>query len=119
MAAPVWACRSPRALSSCMVATSSISPIPNAARPLASSCPAHRTMEAQILIVEDDSSLAASLQKIVCAEDYTVEVASRGDEGLKRALAGSFDVVISDLKLPGLDGLELVARLHTAKPKLP
>jgi nitrogen regulation protein NR(I) len=76
-------------------------------------------MTAQILIVEDDSSLAASLQKVLRTEDYSVEVAGRGDEGLTRALTGSYDVVISDLKLPGLDGLQLVARLHTSKPKLP
>ncbi|MCI0748256.1 MAG: sigma-54 dependent transcriptional regulator, partial [Verrucomicrobia subdivision 3 bacterium] len=76
-------------------------------------------MEAQILIIEDDASLAASLQKVLCAEGYRVNVSGRGDEGLQRAIAGGYDVVITDLKLPGLDGLELVRRLHVAKPKLP
>jgi nitrogen regulation protein NR(I) len=76
-------------------------------------------MEAQILIVEDDASLAASLQKVLRAEHHAVDLASRGDEGLQRALAAAYDVVITDLKLPGIDGLELVTRLHAAKPRLP
>src|SRR5687767_7814478 len=96
MAAPGWAFLSPRALSKCTAGISSSSPIPIVARPSASFCRAPRIMEAQILIVEDDVSLAASLQKVLCAEDYMVEVANRGDEGLKRALAGSYDAVITD-----------------------
>src|SRR4029077_1521775 len=43
----------------------------------------------------------------------------RGDTGLARAQADAFDTVITDLKLPGLNGLDLVRRLHAAKPRLP
>src|SRR5439155_7896787 len=50
---------------------------------------------------------------------YTVSVATRGDDGLALAQRDAFDVVITDLKLPGLSGLELVRQLHTAKPRLP
>jgi nitrogen regulation protein NR(I) len=76
-------------------------------------------MSARILLIEDDPVLAASLQKVLRGEDYTVELASRGDEGLARAKVQSFDVVITDFKLPGLSGLDLIAHLHAAKPKLP
>ena len=76
-------------------------------------------MSARILLIEDDPVLAASLQKVLRAEDYAVELASRGDEGLARAKAQSFDVVITDFKLPGLSGLDLITHLHAAKPKLP
>jgi DNA-binding NtrC family response regulator len=76
-------------------------------------------MTAQILLIEDDSSLAASLRKVLSAEGYQTQLASRGDEGLAQALASSYDLVITDLRLPGLDGLELVRQLHAAKPKLP
>jgi nitrogen regulation protein NR(I) len=76
-------------------------------------------MPAQILLVEDDASLAASLRKVLAGEGYAIEVAARGDEGLDRATNKNFDLVITDLKLPGIDGLELVRQLHAAKPKLP
>jgi DNA-binding NtrC family response regulator len=76
-------------------------------------------MKPRILLVEDDASTASSLQKVLCAEGYDVDVARRGDEGLDQGCQAQYDVVISDLRLPGLGGLELVARLHTEKPKLP
>jgi DNA-binding NtrC family response regulator len=76
-------------------------------------------MKPKILLIEDDASTAASLQKVLCAEGYEVDSASRGDDGLERARRQRYDVVISDLRLPGLTGLELVAQLHAEKPKQP
>jgi len=76
-------------------------------------------MKPKILLIEDDASAAASLKKVLCGEGYDVETAGRGDAGLERARQEEFNVVISDLRLPGLGGLELVAQLHTAKPKQP
>ena len=76
-------------------------------------------MNAKILLIEDDASTAASLKKVLCAEGYEVETASRGDTGLELARQNEYNVVISDLRLPGLGGLDLVAQLHAAKPKQP
>jgi nitrogen regulation protein NR(I) len=76
-------------------------------------------MTPRILIVEDDPSTAASLQKVLQAEGYTVDLAARGDTGLAQAREAPYDLVITDLKLPGLGGLQLVAQLHAAKPRLP
>jgi DNA-binding NtrC family response regulator len=76
-------------------------------------------MKPKILLIEDDASTAASLQKVLCAEGYEVDTAARGDEGLARARQHNYNVVVTDLRLPGLSGLELVAQLHTAKPKQP
>src|SRR5688572_6540514 len=73
----------------------------------------------KILLVEDDANIAGGLQKVMRTEGYEVVILDRGDEGLKRALQENFDVVITDLKLPGMDGLELVKQLHQQKPKLP
>jgi nitrogen regulation protein NR(I) len=73
----------------------------------------------RLLIIEDDSSTATSLQKVLLAEGYTVDLALRGDSGLAQACANAYDLVITDLKLPGLDGLQVVAQLHAAKPRLP
>jgi nitrogen regulation protein NR(I) len=76
-------------------------------------------MPARLLIVEDDPSTAAALQKALRVEGYTVDLVERGDTGLARAKQEPYDLVITDLRLPGLDGLELVAQLHAAKPRLP
>ena len=73
----------------------------------------------KILLIEDDANIATGLQKVMRANGYDVTALGRGDTGLERSLAEPFDVVITDLKLPGLDGLELVRQLHQAKPKLP
>ena len=76
-------------------------------------------MKAKILIIEDDASTSSALQKVLRDDGYHVEAVDRGDTGLQRALTETFDIVITDLRLPGTDGLQLVAQLHTAKPKLP
>jgi nitrogen regulation protein NR(I) len=76
-------------------------------------------MKPKILLIEDDTSTAASLQKVLDGEGYQVDIAGRGDDGLERARRDHFNVVISDLRLPGMNGLDLVAQLHSAKPKQP
>src|SRR5688572_225404 len=73
----------------------------------------------KILLIEDDASIVGGLKKELQVEGYEVAVAERGDNGLAQAKEKPFDVVITDLKMPGLSGLELVEQLHAAKPKLP
>lgn len=74
---------------------------------------------AKILLVEDDPAIVITLSRVLAAEGCKVVVENRGDTGLQRAKVGVFDVVITDLKLPGLDGLQLVRELHAARPRLP
>src|SRR5688572_13391484 len=76
-------------------------------------------MKARILLIEDDPAAGPALQKVLRDEDYDVDLAARGDDGLARAKAQPYDLVLTDFKLPGLSGLELIAQLHAAKPKLP
>jgi nitrogen regulation protein NR(I) len=76
-------------------------------------------MRPRILLIEDDASIVAALEKELRAEGYEVLLENRGDRGLARAQAEPCDVVISDLRMPGMNGLELVAQLQQAKPKLP
>ena len=73
----------------------------------------------KILLVEDDTNIVTGLDKVLRSQGYDVTAVLRGDDGLARALQEQFDVVITDLKLPGLEGLDLVRQLHQAKPKLP
>ena len=73
----------------------------------------------KILLIEDDPAIAATLRRILVDEGYEVIVETTGEGGLVRVRDGSFDVVITDLKLPGLNGLQLVRELHPEQPRLP
>ena len=74
---------------------------------------------AKILLVEDDAAIVTTLRRVLADDGYEVSVESTGDAGLARAKVDVFDVVVTDLKLPGLNGLELVRDLHAARPRLP
>jgi len=76
-------------------------------------------MPARILLIEDDLRLAEILRKLLNREGYEVDLSTRGDEGLARSRQQPYDVVLTDLKLPGLDGLSLISQMHAAKPRLP
>src|SRR5438876_3826315 len=106
-----------------MAAHFSIKPRSIAVRPLALSCRAWRKMKMKsrpkILLIEDDAGIVGGLKKELQIEGYDVAVTGRGDEGLAQAKGQPFDVVITDLKMPGLSGLELVEQLHASTPKLP
>jgi DNA-binding NtrC family response regulator len=73
----------------------------------------------KILLIEDDIAIAEGLSRVLRRHGYEVRLFTRGDEGLEEASRNHFDVVLTDFKLPGLNGLELVARLHALKPLLP
>ena len=66
----------------------------------------------KVLIVEDDSSIAANLYDYLEAGGYEVDVASSGNAGLQMALADAWDAILLDLSLPGMDGLTLCRRLR-------
>jgi DNA-binding response OmpR family regulator len=77
----------------------------------------HKRM--RILIVEDESRIRAFLARAFQAEGFTVDVVEDGERGLARALAGSYDLVILDLLLPGRDGLDALRQLHLERSDLP
>ena len=62
----------------------------------------------RILIVDDEELLLAFLSRGLRADGYEVEVERDGATGLERALAGACELVILDLRLPGLDGLRVL-----------
>jgi len=69
-------------------------------------------MDEQILIIEDDEAIARVLQRTLVYEGYTVDMATDGPEGLAKARAVKPDLVILDLGLPGMDGIEVCQRLR-------
>jgi DNA-binding response OmpR family regulator len=73
----------------------------------------------KILVIEDEARILSFLARGLEAEGYRVEGASDGREGLARAVREEWDLVLLDLMLPGLDGLELLDALHRRRPELP
>ena len=67
----------------------------------------------QALLVEDDARLAALTREYLGGHGVAVEVVSDGRRGLQEALRGGWDVVLLDLMLPGLGGLEVCRELRT------
>jgi two-component system copper resistance phosphate regulon response regulator CusR len=73
----------------------------------------------RILIVEDETRIRAFLARAFDAEGFGVDVVGDGALGLSRALSGQYDLVILDLMLPGLSGLDALRELHREKSDLP
>jgi two-component system, OmpR family, response regulator len=73
----------------------------------------------RILIVEDEPRIRAFLARAFEAEGFTVDVVEDGENGLARALSGSYVLVILDLLLPGRDGLDVLRELHALRSELP
>ncbi|HEX3627862.1 MAG TPA: sigma-54 dependent transcriptional regulator [Verrucomicrobiae bacterium] len=73
----------------------------------------------KILLIDDDPGIRETLQRVLGAEGYVTSIESRGEQGLARASCEPFNAVITDLKLPGMSGLELVSQLHAGQPRLP
>ncbi|MCC5891148.1 response regulator transcription factor [Exiguobacterium sp.] len=72
-----------------------------------------------ILVVEDDAKIARLLQLELMHAGYAVEVAHDGRTGLERALGGGIDLMLLDVMLPQMSGLEVVRRVKEEQPLLP
>jgi DNA-binding response OmpR family regulator len=66
----------------------------------------------KLLVVEDDVKVAAALARGLRAEGFTVDLAADGDDGLWRAIEGSYDLIVLDIMLPGRNGYRLCADLR-------
>lgn len=73
----------------------------------------------RILIVEDDASLAAGISRILEAEGHAVDVMKSGEHAALATAQESFDLVILDVGLPGIDGFEVLRRFRAAGKAMP
>jgi heavy metal response regulator len=72
-----------------------------------------------VLVIEDEAKMAAFIKRGLEEEGAVVEVASDGEDGLFRASAGGYDLIILDITLPRLDGLEVCRRLRAERVATP
>ncbi len=73
----------------------------------------------RILLVEDEAPIAAVVKRGLERAGYQVEVAEDGLSGWERAIEGGFSLILLDLMLPGLDGLEICRRLRARRERTP
>lgn len=65
----------------------------------------------KILVIDDERSIRNSLREILTEEGYSVDVAEDGESGVKAALNNRYDVIFSDIKMPQMDGVEVLEKL--------
>ncbi len=73
----------------------------------------------RILVVEDDEQILRAMVSALTEEGYEVDDAANGNDGLWLATEGSYDMILLDIMLPDIDGLEITRRIRTASPQTP
>ncbi len=73
----------------------------------------------RILVIDDDPAVTSLLKRGLSYENFVVDVAPSGQEGLNTAREHYPDLVILDVMMPGMDGLEVLRRLRAADSQLP
>jgi DNA-binding NtrC family response regulator len=73
----------------------------------------------KILIIDDERAIRRAMREILEFEEFTVEEAENGKEGLEKALSASFDIIFCDIKMPMMDGMEVLDELLKSKVETP
>src|SRR5271154_5155425 len=73
----------------------------------------------RILVVDDEVDIRESLETLLCLEGYTVELAQNGAEGLRRAEAGNYDLILLDLMMPDRSGMEVLREVRDRDTETP
>jgi DNA-binding NtrC family response regulator len=73
----------------------------------------------RILVIDDERSIRNTLKDILEYEKYEVDLAEDGPRGLEKIKSGEYDVVLCDIKMPGMDGIELLGKLSGQLDDLP
>ena len=76
-------------------------------------------MKPRILVIDDEGAIRDSLRMILEYEDYQFVGAATGQEGIAAVQRERPDLVLLDIKMPGMDGLEVLRKLHALDETLP
>lgn len=77
------------------------------------------TAAARILLVDDEPAVLEILRRVLLAEGYEVEVAPNGKDAVRRMKERLFDLVLTDLIMPGMDGIQTILELRAIDPAVP
>jgi two-component system nitrogen regulation response regulator NtrX len=72
-----------------------------------------------ILIIDDEKAIRKTLSEILSFEGYTIDEAADGEEGLKKFREKTYDVVLCDIKMPKIDGIEFLQKAGESNPDVP
>ena len=73
----------------------------------------------KVLVIDDDPVITKSFDRVLSERGYTVSTAAAGDEALRKVAANEYDVVFTDIKMPGMDGIEVAERVKARRPWTP
>ena len=65
-----------------------------------------------ILVIDDELGIREGCKRVLSAQDYHVETAENGDEGIRKVLSGNYDLVLIDVMMPGVSGIDLISQIH-------
>lgn len=77
------------------------------------------TTQARVLVVDDDPVVAKSIDRVLTGKGYAVITAKDGPEALWKLAHEKYDAVFTDIRMPGMSGLEVASRIKKAQPWLP
>jgi len=77
------------------------------------------TFMSKILVIDDERSIRNTLKDILEYEKYSVDLAEDGIKGIEKVKNGAFDIVLCDIKMPGMDGIEVMEQLVQLAPDTP
>ncbi len=86
---------------------------------IAAGRPAPLDRRPRILVVDDEAGIRELLAKTLAVAEYDVDLAPGGQEALERLHRDQYDLVITDLRMPGVDGLTLIREARRFMPQLP
>lgn len=75
-------------------------------------------MKKCVLIIDDEGLVTKSLQKLLSKQDYTAVIASSGKEAIEKVKAMDFDLIVSDIRMPEMDGIETIEKIRQLRKEL-
>ena len=72
-----------------------------------------------ILIIDDEKAIRKTLSEILSYEGYKIDEAGDGEEGLRKVKEKEYDVILCDIKMPKIDGIEFLEKTKETHPDIP